>query len=169
METFHIIFITVLLAASFIPLILAGTNIIRKKSSKKIALAANIVSVFSLCILIFAVSASNIASAAELNNLDNSDNNGNAVDLSEQNEETDGVVTGTGLSVGTGIGLLAAALVTGLSCLGGGIAVASSASAAIGAISENPKTFGQALIFVALAEGIALYGLLISMQILSRI
>ena len=75
----------------------------------------------------------------------------------------------SGLSMGSGIGLLAAALVTSVSGIGGGIAVASSASAAIGAISENPKVFGQALIFVALAEGIALYGLLISMQILSKI
>ena len=52
--------------------------------------------------------------------------------------------------------------------IGAGIAVASSASAAIGAISENPKTFGKALIFVALAEGVALYGMLISIQILAK-
>ena len=37
----------------------------------------------------------------------------------------------------TGMGYLAAALVTGLSCIGGGIAVASAASAALGAISED--------------------------------
>ena len=64
--------------------------------------------------------------------------------------------------------MLGAALATGLSCIGAGIAVASSASAAIGAISENPKTFGKALIFVALAEGVALYGMLISIQILAK-
>jgi len=75
----------------------------------------------------------------------------------------------SGLSMGSGVGLLAAALVTSVSCIGGGIAVSASASAAIGAISENPKIFGQALIFVALAEGIALYGLIISIQILSKI
>jgi len=164
MDTLQVIFIVILFAAAFVSLILAGTNIIRKKSSKKIALIANIVSVFSLCILIFAVAASNVAFAADSGN---PGNNEGSADLTASNGET--AETAAGLSVGTGIGLLAAALVTGLSCLGGGIAVASSASAAIGAISENPKTFGQALIFVALAEGVALYGLLISMQILARI
>jgi V/A-type H+-transporting ATPase subunit K len=61
---------------------------------------------------------------------------------------------------------LAAALSTGLSCIGAGIAVASAASSAIGAISEDSTIMGKALIFVALAESIALYGLLISFSIL---
>lgn len=61
---------------------------------------------------------------------------------------------------------LAAALSTGLSCIGAGVAVASAASAAIGALSEDSGIMGKALIFVALAESIALYGLLISFSIL---
>lgn len=61
---------------------------------------------------------------------------------------------------------LAAALSTGLSCIGAGVAVASAASAAIGALSEDASIMGKALIFVALAESIALYGLLISFSIL---
>lgn len=61
---------------------------------------------------------------------------------------------------------LGAALSTGLSCIGGGIAVASAASAALGALSEDQSIMGKALIFVALAEGIALYGLLISLVML---
>lgn len=61
---------------------------------------------------------------------------------------------------------LAAALSTGLSCIGGGIAVASAASAALGALSEDSTIMGKALIFVALAEGIALYGLIVSFTIL---
>ena len=68
-----------------------------------------------------------------------------------------------------GLGLIAAALCTSLSGIGGGIAVAASAPAAIGATSEDPKAFGKALIFVALGEGIALYGLLISFLILGKI
>lgn len=72
-------------------------------------------------------------------------------------------------STNFGLGLIAAALSTGLSGIGGGIAVSSSAAAAIGAISENDKMFGKALIFVALAEGIALYGLLITFQILGKL
>jgi V/A-type H+/Na+-transporting ATPase subunit K len=61
---------------------------------------------------------------------------------------------------------IAAALSTGLSCIGGGIAVASAASAALGAMSEDSNIMGKALIFVALAEGIALYGLIVSFTIL---
>ena len=68
-----------------------------------------------------------------------------------------------------GIGLLAAAIVTGLAGIGGGIAVAAGAPAAIAANSENPKTFGKSLIFVALGESIALYGLVISIMILSKL
>ena len=65
-----------------------------------------------------------------------------------------------------GMKFLAAALSTGLACIGSGIAVAAASSAALGAISEDPKIMGKSLIFVALAEGIALYGLLISFMII---
>ena len=67
------------------------------------------------------------------------------------------------------IGLVAAALATGLAVIGGGMAVASAAPAAIAANSENEKTFGKSLIFVALGESIALYGLVISIMILSKL
>ena len=64
---------------------------------------------------------------------------------------------------------IAAALVTGLGAIGTGIAVSSTAAAAIGAISENEDNFGKSMIFVAMAEGIAIYGLLISFMILGRV
>ena len=73
------------------------------------------------------------------------------------------------MGVGSGLAYIAAALVTGLSTVGAGIAVASAASAAIGAVSEDPKAMGKSLIFVALAEGIALYGLLVSFTILNAL
>lgn len=66
----------------------------------------------------------------------------------------------------SGLKYIAAALSTGMSTIGAGIAVASSASAALGALSEDSSIMGKSLIFVALAEGIALYGLLISFIIL---
>ena len=69
----------------------------------------------------------------------------------------------------TGLGYIAAGIVTGLSCIGGGIAVASAASAALGAISEDSSILGKSLIFVGLAEGIALYGLIISFSILGKL
>ena len=69
----------------------------------------------------------------------------------------------------SGMAYIAAAAATGLSCIGGGIAVGNAAPAAIGATSEDPKAFGKAIIFVALGEGIALYGMLISIMILSQL
>ena len=68
-----------------------------------------------------------------------------------------------------GMAYIGAAAATGISCIGGGIAVGNAAPAAIGATSEDPKAFGKAIIFVALGEGIALYGMLISIMILSTI
>ena len=76
-------------------------------------------------------------------------------------------VTAGGSNVG--VGLIAAALSTGIAGIGAGIAVGAGAPAAIGALTEDSKTFGKALIFVALGEGIALYGMLISILILSKI
>lgn len=69
----------------------------------------------------------------------------------------------------TGFGYIAAALSTGLSCVGGGIAVSSAASAALGAISEDASALGKSLIFVGLAEGVCLYGLIISFMIIGRL
>jgi V/A-type H+-transporting ATPase subunit K len=66
-------------------------------------------------------------------------------------------------------GLLAAALSTGLAALAAGYAVARVGSAAVGAIAEKPELFGRALVLVGLAEGIAIYGLIISILILNRI
>lgn len=77
--------------------------------------------------------------------------------------------TSAAASTATGLGYLAAALVTGLSCIGGGIAVASAASAALGAISEDSSVLGKSLIFVGLAEGVCLYGLIISFMILGKL
>jgi V/A-type H+-transporting ATPase subunit K len=65
-----------------------------------------------------------------------------------------------------GMRYIAAALSTGLAAIGSGIAVAVSGSAAIGAISEDSKLLGKTVIFVGLAEGIAIYGLIISILIL---
>jgi V/A-type H+-transporting ATPase subunit K len=63
---------------------------------------------------------------------------------------------------------LAAALSTGLAAIGAGIAVSSTGAAAVGTIAEKPESFGRALIFVGLAEGIAIYGLIISFMVLNQ-
>ena len=69
----------------------------------------------------------------------------------------------------SGMGFLGAALSTGLAALGAGIAVGSVGSSAIGAVSEDPSFLGKTLIFIGLAEGIAIYGLIISIIILGRL
>jgi V/A-type H+-transporting ATPase subunit K len=66
-------------------------------------------------------------------------------------------------------GYAAAALATGLSAIAAGIAVGNVGAAAIGAIAEKPELFGRTLVFVGLAEGIAIYGLIISIMILNRL
>jgi V/A-type H+-transporting ATPase subunit K len=68
-----------------------------------------------------------------------------------------------------GLGFIAAALSTGLATIGTGIAVGSVGSSALGAVSEDPKILGKTLIFVGLAEGIAIYGLIVSIMILGRL
>lgn len=72
-------------------------------------------------------------------------------------------------TLSSGLGLIAAGLAIGLSCIGSGYAVASSASAALGALSEDSSVFGKALIFVALAEGIALWGFIVAFLILGHV
>jgi len=69
----------------------------------------------------------------------------------------------------TALGYLAAALAVGLGSIGAGLAVAPTASAAIGAVAEKEEMAGKALVFVGLAEGIAIYGLVISIMILSKL
>ncbi len=85
----------------------------------------------------------------------------------------DDAVTAEGLvnsdAFATGMGYIAAALAVGIPSLGGGIAVSASASAALGALSENESLFGKSIVYVGMAEGLALYGLLIGFMILSRL
>lgn len=72
-------------------------------------------------------------------------------------------------SIAQGMAYIAAALAVSASVIGAGYAVAQAAPAAIGAISEKEEIFGKAMIFVALAEGVAIYGLLIAIQIIAKL
>lgn len=133
-----------LLAAIMIPLVYAVVNSRRggKPSRSKKAVYANLAAFAVVCLVSIVFPFGGFASAA-----------------------TDAAAT----SVGAGLGLIAAALSTGLACLGAGIAVAKGSAAAIGAISENRGTFGLAMVFVVLGEGIAIYGIAISFAILGHV
>lgn len=74
-----------------------------------------------------------------------------------------------GATSNAGLGFIAAALSTGMATVGTGIAVGSVGSSALGAVSEEPGMLGKSLIYVGLAEGIAIYGLIVSILILGRL
>jgi len=63
---------------------------------------------------------------------------------------------------------LAAAIAVAGGSLGAAYAVSTTGAAAVGAIAEKPEVFGRALIFVGLAEGVAIYGLIIAFIILNQ-
>lgn len=78
-----------------------------------------------------------------------------AVVETQEETQTDG-------GIAQGLSFIGAALAIGLAAIGAGIALASGAPAAIGAVAEDPKSFGKAMIFVALGEAVAIYGFIIA-------
>lgn len=76
---------------------------------------------------------------------------------------------GADVTLGFGLALLGAGIPTGLATIGAGIAVAPVGSAAMALISEKPEMFGRTLVYLGLAEGIAIYGLVVSILILGRL
>lgn len=81
-------------------------------------------------------------------------------------EETVNTAVASSISLGEGIKYIAAALSTGLATIATGKAVGSVGSSAIGAVSEDSSILGKTLIFVGMAEGIAIYGMIVSILIL---
>ena len=120
----------------------------------RVNLATFLVLIVMVCICAFAVSAANEPVAAPAETVETAEGAEQAAPTSSSDK---------------GLGLLAAGLVTAISGIGGGIAVAAGAPAAIAATSEDPKSFGKSLIFVALGESIALYGVVISILILNKV
>lgn len=134
--------------------VIFAIRMVQKGKSPRKAATMQIMSFLAICVISFALPFA--AQAAEANGADGAQASETAQTTAVQDQSK-------------GLGLLAAALVTGLAGIGGGIAVAAAAPAAIGATSEDPKAFGKSLIFVALGEGIAIYGLLISIMILNKV
>ena len=128
----------------------------KRKSGKSIknAIIGNVCSFFGVMILCAALP---IGISAYADN-----NEAAAADTAvvEEADESDSSTSGNGLLY------IASALAVGLGSIGGGLAVAAAAPAAIGAVSEDPKSFSKALIFVALGEGCALYGFVVALLML---
>lgn len=136
----QMLFVALLCIVLFAPLVMAGVRQWKGQRAKR-ALTTNLVSFAGAFVFVFLFSIIGANAAGE-----------------------EAVVAVDGIA--KGLSYIGAALAVGLSGIGGGIAVASAASAALGAISENDSAFGKALIFVGLAEGVALYGLIIAIMIL---
>ncbi|TCT23849.1 ATP synthase subunit C [Thiobaca trueperi] len=73
------------------------------------------------------------------------------------------------MSVGMGLAIIGVGIPTGLSTIGAGIAVGPIGAASLAAITEKPENLGRTLIYLGLAEGIAIYGLVISILLLNKI
>ena len=67
-----------------------------------------------------------------------------------------------------GMALLAAAIAVAGASIGAAFAVAHTGAAALAAMSERPELFGRAMVIVGLAEGIAIYGLIIGIILIGR-
>lgn len=77
--------------------------------------------------------------------------------------------TVSSISEGMGLAIIGVGIPTGLSTIGAGIAVGPIGAASLAAVMERPEALGRTLIFLGLAEGIAIYGLVMSILLLNRI
>lgn len=75
----------------------------------------------------------------------------------------------TNVSVGTGLALIGIGLPTGLAAIGAGIAVGPVGASSLAIISEKPEMFGRTLIYLGLAEGIAIYGIVVTILLLGKV
>lgn len=149
MNIIYFVLPLIAVALLMMPLVPVYTGVTTGVKAKR-AVLFNLCAFLGICILAVVIPSGGLLSAAEV-----------------ANTAAEAASAAGGNSAG--LGFIAAALVTGMSAIGAGIAVAAAAPAAIGAFSEDPKAFGKALIFVALGEGVALYGLLISILIINKL
>jgi len=154
-------YLTIMLLLTPAAVLIAGIHVgrrtMRKTRSAKTALKRHFltVAVSMAVMLVFAV----VASAAD---------GETATDAAAAAAEAAKTATGDA-GIATGLALIAAGLSMGLAGIGGGIALAGGIPAAIGATAEDPAAFGKALIFVALGEAVALYGLIIALMIVLKV
>lgn len=148
-NTFLILLPIVFLAIS----LFLSIKFFKKSGNCKRAIALQLASFVFICTM--CLSASTIASAADANTQESS------TSVSENAEATNNKK-----DINKGLAMIASSIAVGIAGIAGGIAVAAGAPAAIAATSENPKSFGKYMVFVALGEGIALFGVVIAIMII---
>lgn len=147
------IFLIFLPIALFVLSLFASVKFFNKSGKGKRALALQLVSFVFICTI------SLYASAIKSTAITNDEETSTSVSESAEN-------TNNKSDINKGLAMIAASIAVGIAGIAGGIAVASGAPAAIAATSENPKSFGKYMVFVALGEGIALFGVVIAIMII---
>lgn len=74
-----------------------------------------------------------------------------------------------GVSLGTALAIIGVGIPTAVSTVSAALAVGPIGAASLAALSEKPEIFGRTLIYLGLAEGIAIYGLVVSILLLGKI
>ena len=159
MSTFTTALIILTPAVAIIAALIVGNRVIKKTGSGSSALKKHFLTVVIAAFLCLMLTVG--ASAAESATEAPAETTAATVQVSDEALAAQANAVGSA----SGMGFIGAALAIGLSAIGAGIALAGGAPAAIGAIAENPKSFGKAMIFVVLGEAVALYGLVVAMLI----
>lgn len=149
-NTFLILLPIVFLAIS----LFLSIKFFKKSGNCKKAIALQLASFVFICTI--CLSASTIASAADANTQESSTSVSENAEATNNNKK----------DINKGLAMIASSIAVGIAGIAGGIAVAAGAPAAIAATSENPKSFGKYMVFVALGEGIALFGVVIAIMII---
>lgn len=146
MKALYLILPVVLLALS----VFLAIRMVKRGSAPRRALSFQLLSLLVIAVICLALPVVS-ASAADT-----------AANATAAAADASDVATTATTTADSGMKYIGAALAVGLAGIGGGLAVAGGAPAAIGATAEDPKAFGKSIIFVALGEGFGLYGLLIA-------
>ncbi len=73
------------------------------------------------------------------------------------------------ISMGLGLGIIGAGIPAAMATLGAGLAVGPIGAAALAVVVEKPEALGRSLIFIGLAEGIAIYGVVVTVLLLDKL
>ncbi len=129
------------------------------KKYLKVRIAQSLIIVFSVMVIIFTAFCSNAFSQTPANPAGDENLKGQNTAVEIQKAQVQELK----------FALLAAAAAFGLGAIGAGIAIAHVGAAAMGAIAEKPQVGGQALIFIALGEGIVIFGFITAIMIMGKV
>ena len=163
MSTITIILALLLPVAAIVYSVFSGIREMKRTGSGKKAFKRHLITLVVCLVLCFSLTA--FVSAET----DPAVSNAAAVSQEAAEPVEAEAASNNGAGTAVGLGFIGAALSIGLAGIGGGIALSAGAPAAIGAVAEDPSSFGKAIIFVALGEAVAIYGLIIAFLIVLKL